>query len=235
MRISESVKWTLHLARQEAQGFGHESLGTEHILLGLIRDSVGVAVDLLEELGIGPDRIRMAIERIVEKGPPAVTTQLVPFTPGTKKVLDLSIEEADNCGHDCVGSGHLLLGLIREGEGIAAQVLADLGIKIEDVREKVLDLAAVDTVEEEEHDVPLGRLRMGEHLGQGEPSTQGYMLTPGVVGLALTIGVPLGALCVRLLDLEDAGIDVQLLVIVPCVIGCGYFLGSTWLRMRRIK
>jgi ATP-dependent Clp protease ATP-binding subunit ClpC len=127
------------LARQEAQRFNHDYIGTEHILLGLIQEGSGVAANVLKNMDIELKKIRGEIEKMVKTGPTMVTMGQLPFTPRAKKVLELALEEASNLGHNYLGTEHLLLGLLRESEGIAAQVLMNLGIKLEDVREEVLE------------------------------------------------------------------------------------------------
>jgi ATP-dependent Clp protease ATP-binding subunit ClpC len=144
-RFTDRAKKVMNLARQEAQRFNHEYLGTEHILLGLVQEGSGVAANVLKNMGIDLNKIRTEVEKIVKTGPSMVTMGQLPFTPRAKKVLELSMEEAGNLGHNYIGTEHLLLGLIKENEGIAAQVLINLGVKLEDVREEVLDFLGADT------------------------------------------------------------------------------------------
>jgi len=151
-RFTDRAKKVMNLARQEAQRFNHEYLGTEHILLGLVQEGSGVAANVLKNMGIDLNKIRAEVEKIVKTGPSMVTMGQLPFTPRAKKVLELSMEEASNLGHNYIGTEHLLLGLIKENEGIAAQVLMNLGIKLEDVREEVLDFLGADREEEEEEE-----------------------------------------------------------------------------------
>jgi ATP-dependent Clp protease ATP-binding subunit ClpC len=130
----------MQLANQEAQRFNHEYIGTEHILLGLVKEGSGVAAKVLQNLDIDLRKIRLEVEKIVQSGPDMATRGKLPQTPRAKKVIEYAIEEARNFNHNYVGSEHLLLGLVREGEGVAAQVLANLGVKLEHVREEVLNL-----------------------------------------------------------------------------------------------
>jgi ATP-dependent Clp protease ATP-binding subunit ClpC len=130
----------MQLANQEAQRLNHEYIGTEHILLGLVKEGSGVAANVLKNLDIDLRKIRLEIEKIVQSGPDMVTMGKLPQTPRAKKVIEYSIEEARNLNHNYVGTEHLLLGLLREQEGVAAQVLMNLGLKLEDVREEVLNL-----------------------------------------------------------------------------------------------
>ncbi|MEM6570301.1 MAG: ATP-dependent Clp protease ATP-binding subunit [Planctomycetota bacterium] len=155
-RFTDRAKKVMNLARQEAQRFNHEYLGTEHILLGLVQEGSGVAANVLKNMGIDLNKIRMEVEKIVKTGPSMVTMGQLPFTPRAKKVLELSMEEAGNLGHNYIGTEHLLLGLIKENEGIAAQVLLNLGVKLEDVREEVLDFLGADTSDEEDEDTGVG-------------------------------------------------------------------------------
>jgi ATP-dependent Clp protease ATP-binding subunit ClpC len=154
-RFTDRAKKVMNLARQEAQRFNHEYLGTEHILLGLVQEGSGVAANVLKNMGIDLSKIRTEVEKIVKTGPSMVTMGQLPFTPRAKKVLELSMEEAGNLGHNYIGTEHLLLGLIKENEGIAAQVLINLGVKLEDVREEVLDFLGADTADEEEEEATI--------------------------------------------------------------------------------
>ncbi|MSR30185.1 MAG: ATP-dependent Clp protease ATP-binding subunit [Gemmataceae bacterium] len=139
-RFTDRARKVMQLANQEAQRFNHEYIGTEHILLGLVKEGSGVAANVLKNLDIDLRKIRLEVEKIVQSGPDIVTMGKLPQTPRAKKVIDYSIEEARNLNHNYVGTEHLLLGLLREQEGVAAQVLMNLGLKLEDVREEVLNL-----------------------------------------------------------------------------------------------
>ncbi len=139
-RFTDRARKVMQLANQEAQRFNHEYIGTEHILLGLVKEGSGVATNVLKNLDIDLRKIRLEVEKIVQSGPDMVTMGKLPQTPRAKKVIEYSIEEARNLNHNYVGTEHLLLGLLREQEGVAAQVLMNLGLKLEDVREEVLNL-----------------------------------------------------------------------------------------------
>jgi ATP-dependent Clp protease ATP-binding subunit ClpC len=139
-RFTDRARKVMQLANQEAQRFNHEYIGTEHILLGLVKEGSGVAANVLKNLEIDLRKIRLEVEKIVQSGPDMVTMGKLPQTPRAKKVIEYSIEEARNLNHNYVGTEHLLLGLLREQEGVAAQVLMNLGLKLEDVREEVLNL-----------------------------------------------------------------------------------------------
>ena len=130
----------MQLANQEAQRFNHEYIGTEHVLLGLIKEGSGVAANVLKNLDVDLRKIRLEVEKLVQSGPDMVTMGKLPQTPRAKKVIEYSMEEARNLNHNYVGTEHILLGLLREQEGVAAQVLMNLGLKLEEVREEVLNL-----------------------------------------------------------------------------------------------
>jgi ATP-dependent Clp protease ATP-binding subunit ClpC len=137
------------LANQEAQRFNHEYIGTEHILLGLVKEGSGVGANVLKNLDIDLRKVRLEVEKLVKSGPDMVTMGKLPQTPRAKKVIEYAIEEARSLNHNYVGTEHLLLGLLREQDGVAAQVLMNLGLKLEEVREEVLNLlgAGVDPEE----------------------------------------------------------------------------------------
>ena len=139
-RFTDRARKVMQLANQEAQRFNHEYIGTEHILLGLVKEGSGVAANVLKNLDVDLRKIRLEVEKLVQSGPEMVTIGKLPQTPRAKKVLEYSMEEARNLNHNYVGTEHILLGLLREQEGVAAQVLMNLGLKLDDVREEVLNL-----------------------------------------------------------------------------------------------
>jgi ATP-dependent Clp protease ATP-binding subunit ClpC len=139
-RFTERARKVIALAREEAGRLGHDYIGTEHLLLGLIREGGGVAAAVLENLNVDLERVRLEVEKLVVMGGGTLTLGEVPFTPRAKKVLELSVEEAQNLGHNYIGTEHLLLGLIREGEGVAAKVMEGLGVKLEKAREITINL-----------------------------------------------------------------------------------------------
>jgi len=147
-RFTDRARKVMALANQEAQRFNHEYIGTEHILLGLVKEGSGVAANVLKRLEIDLKKIRLEVEKIVQSGPDMVTMGKLPYTPRAKKVIELAFEEARSLGHNYVGTEHLLLGLIRENEGVAARVLMNLGLKLEDVREEVLNLLGAEYEEQ---------------------------------------------------------------------------------------
>ncbi|TAN36801.1 MAG: ATP-dependent Clp protease ATP-binding subunit [Verrucomicrobia bacterium] len=137
-RFTARAKKVLQLARQEADRFNHNYIGTEHLLLGLIALGEGVAVIILEKMGVDLGVARIEVEKAVGSGPETKTAGAVPFTPRVKKVLALARQEAQNLGHDYIGTEHLLLGLLAEGEGVAAQVLKNLNVDAERTRVEIL-------------------------------------------------------------------------------------------------
>ena len=139
-RFTDRARKVMQLANQEGQRFNHEYIGTEHILLGLVKEGSGVAANVLKNLDVDLRKIRLEVEKLVQSGPEMVTMGKLPQTPRAKKVIEYSMEEARNLNHNYVGTEHILLGLLREQEGVAAQVLMNLGLKLEEVREEVLNL-----------------------------------------------------------------------------------------------
>ncbi|PIE23901.1 MAG: NDP-hexose 4-ketoreductase [Planctomycetota bacterium] len=170
-RFTDRAKKVMSLARQEAQKFNHEYIGTEHVLLGLVQEGNGVAANVLEKMGVDLENIRQEVEKIVKSGPSMATMSNLPFTPRAKKVLELAMEEASQLGHNYIGTEHLLLGLIKENEGIAAQVLLNLRVKLEDVRQQVLEFLGADPSSGEEMDAP--------ELG-GAPTASSKSKTPAL-------------------------------------------------------
>jgi ATP-dependent Clp protease ATP-binding subunit ClpC len=138
-RFTDRARKVMLLANQEAQRFNHEYIGTEHILLGLVAEGTGTAAKVLKDLEIDLRKIRNEVEKIVQSGPDMVTMGKLPQTPRAKKVIEYAFEEGRKLGHDFIGTEHLLLGLLREEEGVAGQVLMSLGLKLAVVREAVLD------------------------------------------------------------------------------------------------
>jgi len=139
-RFTDRARKVMALANQEAQRFNHEYIGTEHILLGLVKEASGVGANVLKNLDVDIKKLRLEIEKLVKSGPDMVTMGKLPQTPRAKKVIEFAIEEARALNHNYVGTEHILLGLLRETEGIAAQVLMNIGLKLEDVRQEVLNL-----------------------------------------------------------------------------------------------
>ncbi len=139
-RFTERARKVILLAKEEAKRFNHDYIGTEHILLGLIREGEGVAAAVMQKLGLSSEKIRVEVEKLVQMGPTTIVSGDIPFTPKAKKVIELAMEEARSLGHNYIGTEHLLLGLIREGEGVASQVLMNLGLDLNRVRNEVISL-----------------------------------------------------------------------------------------------
>ncbi len=138
-RFTDRARRVVVLAQEEARLLNHNYIGTEHVLLGLIHEGEGVAAKALEELGISLEAVRREVEEIIGEGASSPSGH-IPFTPRAKKVLELSLREALQLGHNYIGTEHILLGLIREGEGVAAQVLVRLGADLNRVRHQAIQL-----------------------------------------------------------------------------------------------
>ena len=136
--FTERAKKVIKLAREEAGRLGHNYIGTEHLLLALIREGEGVAAIVLQNLGLDLDNLRLEVEKMVQASPSTLTLGEMPFTPRAKKVLELAVENAQALSHTYIGTEHILLGLIREGAGIAARVLEKIGITFERIRQRLI-------------------------------------------------------------------------------------------------
>src|SRR5712692_1257259 len=157
-RFTDRARRVVVLAQEEARMLNHNYIGTEHVLLGLIHEGEGVAAKALESLGISLEAVRSQVEEIIGQGQAAPTGH-IPFTPRAKKVLELSLREALQLGHNYIGTEHILLGLIREGEGVAAQVLQKLGADLNRVRQQVIQLLS--------GHIGKGEQQPGEQVPQG--------------------------------------------------------------------
>jgi ATP-dependent Clp protease ATP-binding subunit ClpC len=167
-RFTDRARKVIAYARQEAQRFNHDYIGTEHILLGLIKEGSGVAANVMRNLDIDIKKIRLEVEKMVQSSPDVVTKGQLPLTPRAKKVMEFSLEEARALGHNYIGTEHILLGLLRESEGVAAHVLMNLGLKLDEVREEVLRLLGADG------EAQMGREEGGEaEPGQAQPTGKG--------------------------------------------------------------
>lgn len=133
-RFTDRARKVMQLANQQAQRYNHEYIGTEHILPALLIEGSGVAANVLKELGISLARLRLEIEKLVQPGPDMVTMGKLPQTPRTKKVIEYSMQVARELQHNYVGTEHILLGLVREKEGVAYQVLMNLGVNEDSVK-----------------------------------------------------------------------------------------------------
>jgi ATP-dependent Clp protease ATP-binding subunit ClpA len=139
-RFTDRARRVVVLAQEEARLLNHNYIGTEHLLLGLAREGQGVAAKALEVLGIRLEAIRSQVEEIIGRGESEASSGHIPFTPRAKKVLELSLRESQQLGHNYIGTEHILLGLIREGQGVAAQVLVKLGADLSRARAQVIQL-----------------------------------------------------------------------------------------------
>jgi len=139
-RFTDRARKAMQFANQEAQRLNHEYVGTEHLLLGLVREGSGIAANVLKNLDVDLCKIRAEAEKIVPIGPDMVVLGRLPRTPRSRQAVEYAKEEAFNFSHNYVGTEHLLLGLLREQEGVAAQVLMNLGLKLDDVRAEVLSV-----------------------------------------------------------------------------------------------
>jgi GNAT superfamily N-acetyltransferase len=145
-RFTDRARRVVVLAQEEARLLGHNYIGTEHILLGLLHEGEGVAGRTLASLGVSLEEVRRHVEEIIGRGSTGAPTGHIPFTPRAKKVLELSLREAIKLGHTYIGTEHLLLGLVREGEGVAAEVLTRLGADLNRVRQTVMTVVTTGSV-----------------------------------------------------------------------------------------
>jgi ATP-dependent Clp protease ATP-binding subunit ClpA len=140
-RFTDRARRVVVLAQEEARLLNHDYIGTEHLLLGLAHEGQGVAAEALESLGIRLEALRSQVQELIGRGErEAASSGQIPFTPRAKKVLELSLREAQQLGHNYIGTEHILLGLIREGQGVAAQILVKLGADLPRVRQVVIQL-----------------------------------------------------------------------------------------------
>src|ERR1043165_784722 len=139
-RFTDRARKVMQLANQEAIRFNHEYIGTEHILLGLINEGTGVAANVLMNLDIDLGKVRLEVRKIVQGNPEMATISKLPQTPRARKVIEYAIDESRKLNHNYVGTEHLLLGLLREDEGVAAQILMNFGLSLASVRQEVLNL-----------------------------------------------------------------------------------------------
>jgi len=138
-RFTERARRVIHFAQEEAQRFQHNYIGTEHLLLGLIREDEGVAAQVLKSFNVDLEKVRQAVEQIIGRGDHPVSGE-VGLTPRAKKVIELAVDEARSLNHHFIGTEHLLLGLLREGQGVAAGVLESFGLDLQAVRERTLQI-----------------------------------------------------------------------------------------------
>ena len=164
-RFTERARKTLQFAQEEAQRFNHNYIGTEHILLGLVREGDGVAARVLNNLGIELNKVRSAVEFIIGRGGRVVMGE-IGLTPRAKRSIELAVDEARRLNHHYIGTEHLLLGVIREGEGIAAGVMESLGVSLERVRSKVIEVL------HSPEDYPVNVLPASEQIRRQEPAIE---------------------------------------------------------------
>jgi ATP-dependent Clp protease ATP-binding subunit ClpC len=176
-RFTDRARRVMQLANQEAQRLKHEYIGTEHILLGLLKEGSGVAAEVFKSLDIGLDKVRRGIERISPSGPEANSSRRLSQTPRAKKVVEYAIEESRNLKANYVGSEHLLLGLVREEGSPAAQVLESLGLTLSVVRNRIITLLGL---------TPHQAVRIAEPPASAEPGTRTARAVESLEGLIKT-------------------------------------------------
>ena len=179
-RFTDRARKVMALANQEAQRFNHEYIGTEHILLGLVKEGSGVVANVLKNLDVDIKKLRLEIEKLVKSGPDMVTMGKLPQTPRAKKVIEYAIEEARSLNHNYVGTEHILLGLLRETEGIAAQVMMNLGLKLEDVRQEVLNLLGAGVDENASSYQPPMGMKMNPNMASQQAAARAKSKTPAL-------------------------------------------------------
>ena len=179
-RFTDRARKVMALANQEAQRFNHEYIGTEHILLGLVKEGSGVGANVLKNLDVDIKKLRLEIEKLVKSGPDMVTMGKLPQTPRAKKVIEYAIEEARSLNHNYVGTEHILLGLLRETEGIAAQVMMNLGLKLEDVRQEVLNLLGAGVEDNASSYQPPMGMKMNPNAAQQQAAARSKSKTPAL-------------------------------------------------------
>ncbi len=185
-RFTNRARRVLVLAQEEAALLDHGFIGTEHVLLGLLHEGEGVAAKALTELGLDLDAVRARVEATISRGEPGKSKKKAPFTPRAKKVLELSLRAALDLGHNYIGTEHLLIGLVNEGEGVASQVLVEAGLDAEKVRAKVIELLkgytsspSAPAVGPSSRSTPAGTAvpaKALEHAGPAPLATQHYLL-----------------------------------------------------------
>jgi ATP-dependent Clp protease ATP-binding subunit ClpC len=190
-RFTDRARRVVVLAQEEAVLLNHNYIGTEHILLGLIHEGEGVAAKALESIGISLEAVRAEVEEIIGRGESTPSGQ-IPFTPRAKKVLELSLREALQLGHNYIGTEHILLGLIREGEGVAAQVLVKLGADLSRVRRQVIQLLSGVSRSEEAVDVGAPRIEPDAEprcprCGADLTEQAAYRMTDGRIALVFCL------------------------------------------------
>ena len=170
-KFTDRARKVIALARQEAERLSNDYIGTEHVLMGLIKEGSGVAANILENLNIDPEKVLAEVEKVVQPGTNMVTMGQLPFTPRTKKMLEYSLEEMRNLGHNYIGTEHLLLGLIRENDSEAAQVMLSMGIDLDSVRKEVLKILGAEGDAVGVGDQGMGGVSAQPETGSGKSKT----------------------------------------------------------------
>ena len=188
-RFTERARQVVVLAQEEARDLRHNYIGTEHLLLGLLREEEGVGAHVLDELGVSLDDVRAQVGEIIGRGD-VVTTGQIPFTPRAKKVLELSLREALTLGHNYIGTEHVLLGIVRENDGVAARILLGGGADADAIRDAVIRKVGP-VPPRGAAPRPSGRLRRGRRSRLDRPATLivlGWALFGVAAGLGLLVG-----------------------------------------------
>ena len=180
-RFTERARRVVVLAQDEARGLRHNYVGTEHILLGLLREEEGVAARVLESLDITIEEVRAQIKRIIGEGDEPLSTGQIPFTPRAKKVLELSLREAMVLGHSYIGTEHILLGIARENSGVASRILLDHDADAEKIRTAVIAALGVEPP-----------AKWSEQLGQVSREPRSFLFGWLLFGVSLGLGVLIG-------------------------------------------
>jgi ATP-dependent Clp protease ATP-binding subunit ClpC len=194
-RFTERAKQVVVLAQEEARALKHNYIGTEHILLGLLREEEGLAARVLESLDITVEEVREQVKRLVGRGDEDIVTGQIPFTPRAKKVLELALREALALGHNYIGTEHVLLGVVRENQGVAARILLDFDADAEKIRKQIMSvlsgpggpgLVHTETVE---HRVVRGGWTSYGPLAERNPSlVLGWALGTFSLGIGILVG-----------------------------------------------
>jgi ATP-dependent Clp protease ATP-binding subunit ClpC len=186
-RFTERARHVVVLAQDEARRLRHNYIGTEHLLLGLLREEEGIAARVLESLGIALEDVQALVSRIVGRGDEATTGQ-IPFTPRAKKVLELSLREARSLGHNYIGTEHILLGVVRENEGVAARILLDFDADAEKVRTEVIRMLSGPGVPPEGYTVAWQEGRRRKGRVELSWLVIGWLLFAVALGIGIAIG-----------------------------------------------
>jgi ATP-dependent Clp protease ATP-binding subunit ClpC len=184
-RFTERARHVVVLAQEEARTLGHNYIGTEHLLLGLLREEEGVAARVLESLRVTLEDVRAQVAQIVGHGDEVATVQ-IPFTPRAKKVLELALREALALGHNYIGTEHVLLGLMREGDGVAVRILLDFNVDAEKVRNEVIRMLGGPSAVGPP--VAIHRLQRRPRVWAVEPLLAGFAMFGVAAGVGLLVG-----------------------------------------------